>query len=86
MTFPKRSDVANHLRRKNRPLSKPRAEIVAVDHVAHLHLQVAPVEETHPIDSSAFLTESAPPKPDPVPDDLRMATHSLQDANKVVGQ
>lgn len=67
MTFPRRTDVARHLRRRYKPISKLRVETSSLDNVPMTDLQLL---ATRPIGSSAFLTESATPKPALTPEDV----------------
>lgn len=67
MTFPRRTDVSRHVRRRSKPVSKLPVETSPLDDVPMTDLQLL---AARPVGTSAFLTESATPKPALTPEDV----------------
>ena len=90
MTFPRRTDVARHLARKPRLVSKMRPAVIA-DQVADTDLQLpgqlllGSGGGAQNSDSSAFVTESAAVKLALGPDILPMALGSAHNEDRLVG-
>lgn len=76
MAFPRRTDVARHLRPKSRSVSRVRPEIISISDVAKTDLRLpgrgpsTMATEGQSSGTSAILTESATSKPTLTPDEF----------------
>jgi hypothetical protein len=77
MTFPRKTDVAMHMARKPRLVSKLRPEIIPIKEVPEIDVQLLPV---------VLLAASVPARPSLISDDLGITFRSAHNENTGVAR